>query len=444
MKTYQKILSIILSIASLFLVIGISAHASTLPTSTPTIFETYLANQQAIGDVSLVLANGTLRDGSTFTGYQCVTIDSNTPITEYECGMASGTVMTSLSRGITAVDGVSTSSALVFAHRRGADVKVSDYPVITQLTRIANGSDTFPGPVSYASTVGTSSLQSNSQNLATVGYVNNTAFSGAGVINATTGAQGVVQLATPAQAGAGTKLGSTGASLALASSIASSTASTTASIVVVASATGLIDPSFISGSTFSNITLSGTTTVASTSLIIGQTPVQNIGKSIWFQNVAGSYTFTMPTGTFKAKVMMAGAGGGGGGTCSGGGSCANAGGGIGGVGGACYGYFSTTTVNASYTIILGSGGSAGTPGSGVPGGSGGNGGASYMSSVCTANGGSGSSPGAFGGGGIATASSTNSANIDTIASQGIGGGLGLSSGGVGTTAGSSGEIIIEW
>lgn len=154
MKKSLKILFVTL----LGLTIAGAAIASTLPTYTASTFETYLANQQATTDTIATLATGTLRDGTTFTGFQCITIDANTPTQEYECGTANGTSLTGLSRGIDAVSGTTTVAALVFPHRRGADVKISDYPVLTLINRILNGVDSFSNLISYSPTTATSTL----------------------------------------------------------------------------------------------------------------------------------------------------------------------------------------------------------------------------------------------------------------------------------------------
>lgn len=143
------------------LTVGGIAFASSLPSSVPATFETYLANQQSSVDTTATLANGTIGDGTTFTGYQCVTVDANTPTQEYECGTANGTSLTNLTRGLDYVMGTSSLVAKTFAHRRGADVKISDYPVLTLLDRISGGIDSFPALLSYPATLATSSLAGN-------------------------------------------------------------------------------------------------------------------------------------------------------------------------------------------------------------------------------------------------------------------------------------------
>ena len=230
---------------------------STLPSSIPSVFETYLASQVGTADTSLTLASGSLRDGTSLSGYQCLTIDSNTPTLEYMCGTASGTSVTGLVRGIDAVTGTTSTSALIFTHRRGADVKITDYPILTILTRMANGIDTYPNLIAYATTTATSTYSwSNIPDIAmtlaqgtssinyllsntntwtglntyntlpqssvapTTGnqfvnktYADNLAISGAP--NGSVSQKGIFQEATQAQIVAGTQVGSTGADLVI-------------------------------------------------------------------------------------------------------------------------------------------------------------------------------------------------------------------------------------
>lgn len=194
------------------------AVASTLPLNPP-VFETYLASQQLTTDTSLTLASETLRDATTLSGYVCLTIDSNSSSLEYECGTLSGTSVTGITRGIDAVTGTTSVAALEFTHRRGADVKITDYPILTIIDRMISGQDTLPVALHY--TTGTTISSSDSQALVNVQLLNNTAFLGAP--NASTILQGIIQIATAAQAALGTSVGSTGALLGLPASLATST-----------------------------------------------------------------------------------------------------------------------------------------------------------------------------------------------------------------------------
>ena len=194
---------------------------NTTPTGTvPAVFETYLSAQQATGDTTMTLASGSLRDGTSLSGYACFTIDSNTSSLEYECGTVSGTSVTNVLRGIDATTGTTSISSLIYTHRRGADVKITDYPALTIATNQLNGTQTIPNELQYANTVliGTNDA---STTVATKYYVDTQGT--VGLVNATTLVRGIVQLATAAQAALGTILGTTGANLALPASMATST-----------------------------------------------------------------------------------------------------------------------------------------------------------------------------------------------------------------------------
>lgn len=247
------------------------AYATTIPDFTPSTFETYLSNQEGTADTSMVINKGTLNDGQLLSGYQCFVVDSSSPSQEYECGTvsnasASGAIVSNLARGLDYLAGTSTETSQIFLHRRGADVKVSDYPVINYFTRIFNGSDSIAVPIQYNS-IATTTIAANRNTLASVGLVQDIAFNGAGVINATANSKGIVQLATTLQGASSTALGSSGASLVIPASSATSTynAATAPLRVVVTRNNGTIDPNFIQPS-FSNATFTGTTTMASTTI----------------------------------------------------------------------------------------------------------------------------------------------------------------------------------
>ena len=172
--------------------------------SVPAVFETYLASQQATGDSTMTLASSALRDGTSLSGYVCFTIDSNTPTLEYECGTVSGTSVTGILRGIDATTGTTSVASLIYTHRRGADVKITDYPALTIATNQLNGTQTIPNLMTYANTVligaGTAT-----NTIATVDYVNKNASAGAAPITSITA--GIGMLATAAQAALGTATG---------------------------------------------------------------------------------------------------------------------------------------------------------------------------------------------------------------------------------------------
>lgn len=148
MKTIKKILTAIAIIGILF--VPFQTIASTLPVA-PAIFETSLSFPLAVTDTSMTLVSTGLIGGQTLpAGYSCFTVDQGQPNTEYICGLVSGTSVTNLVRGVDPLTGNTSDTNLTFSHRRGADVKITDFPVLTLIRNILNGSDTLPGPISYA------------------------------------------------------------------------------------------------------------------------------------------------------------------------------------------------------------------------------------------------------------------------------------------------------
>jgi len=102
---------------------------------TPALFETSLATAMATGDSSMTMVTGTDKSGNALSGNYCFTIDGGLSNAEYVCGVAAGASVTGLQRGIGA-NGVTTIAGLTFSHRYGADVKITDFPVLQQLGRI--------------------------------------------------------------------------------------------------------------------------------------------------------------------------------------------------------------------------------------------------------------------------------------------------------------------
>lgn len=365
------------------LLIGSVVFASTIPQA-PTLFETYLANSQGSSDTTLTLASPALRDGSNLSGYTCLTIDANTPSLEYECGTLSGTTFTVSIRGIDAVTGFTNIVALQFAHHRGADVKITDYPVLTQLTNIFFGTDTIPNPIAYVSSLATSTIAANRANVASVGLLDDTAFNGAGVINATTAAKGVSQIATALQTASSTALGSSGATLVIPASEATSTfnAATAPLHVVVTNNAGTIDPNFLNLANYTgSVKLSSTT-------VIGSTLALSIGKNEFATSTSG--TWTVPSGIQQVFVRMVGGGGASGNSSSAG---CTSGGGSGG-----YAEF-MLSVSSTLAMTIGQGGAT-TTSTGSAGGAtivggitanGGGGGLANVSPPSTSPGGAGGS-----------------------------------------------------
>lgn len=328
--------------------------AASLPSGIA-VFETSLASPITSTATSMTLTANSIRGGGSISGYNCFTVDEGSAQAETMCGTVSGTAVTSITRGISQATGTSTVSALQFSHRRGANVKITDFPLIQILKLQNNGEETFPNQIIYASGV----TPTNTSALVDKEYVDGLAFSGAGVVDATSIAKGVVELATGAEASASTAVGSSG-NLVLPASIASSTynSATASNIVVVTKATGKIDDNFLSSSIVSTSTMAR---FATSSINVGSFPAYNIGKNIQVFSTTGTSTFSVPSGVTKVKVQVVGGGGGGGGGAD------NGRGGSGGGGGGYALEYVDVSATSSVQVFVGSGGAGGSAGDGADG-----------------------------------------------------------------------------
>jgi len=363
MNILQQISSFIISTAISLSIISTPTVVPNLglavPT-TPALYDGYLASSITRTDTSMTLSTGTVRGGTTLSGFICFTIDVNQPTVEYVCGTASGTSVTDLMRGVDVLNPNSTSTSLAYAHRRFASVSISDYPTIQHLVRKINGTDTLDSAITYTSSVSTSTVSSNGQNLASVAYVNSLSFGA--IPPASESASGFSELSTQIEAASSTSTGGTGARLVLGGNLATSTynSATAALRVVVTKNSGKIDDNFISTSTlglFNNTVLTGTTTMAtSTSYFTNGIRLIEIGRNMQVITTLGTSTFSVPSGVTKVKVRLVG--GGAGGQTSTASVVRAAGGGAGG--------YAEKNVNVSGTtsiqVYVGSGGPAGTAG----------------------------------------------------------------------------------
>lgn len=199
------------------------------------------------------LVSGVDGNGQTLTGPMCFTLDSGAANSvEDLCGVASGTVVSNLVRGIDST-GYNSSSTLAHAHRVGADVKTTDSPYLPQYYQLLSGNYGFPNLLIYDSAIPSSSFNAPNQ-LIDKAYADALSFAGAPNGNTTT--KGVYEEATQLEIASGTQSGSTGAHLVIPASAASKTASTTPVVVV---ASGTIGATFLASANYSL----GSTTVQS-------------------------------------------------------------------------------------------------------------------------------------------------------------------------------------
>ena len=152
----------------------------------PAVFETSLQSRISSTDTSMTLVANSVRGGSTLSGYQCFTIDEGRTDAEFVCGTISGTSVTSLERGIDPLTATTTNSTLKFAHRVGANVKITDFPLIQRLRNLANAVEFFPTLLQYATTTTLCTSGSSNFTICDKAYVDSTANAGASDANETT------------------------------------------------------------------------------------------------------------------------------------------------------------------------------------------------------------------------------------------------------------------
>lgn len=271
------------------------------------LIDTYLSIGINNSVTSMTLANGTTRDGVALSGYNCFTIDANTPTVEYVCGTATGASITGMIRGISMSNPNTTTTP--YEHRRFASVQSTDYPQIAIISRILNGTDTVPNLLTYDNKVLITNA-SASTTIATKYYVDNVIIAGAPDANTTT--KGIVQIATALQVASSTVLGSTGANLAIPASNATSTynSATSPLKVVVTDNSGKIDGNFIDGSdtyTFSgNNTLSGNNLFSGLNNFTSTTTVKGFSASSTVANpmILNSLSYSMPASHNASSTVL--------------------------------------------------------------------------------------------------------------------------------------------
>lgn len=364
------------------------------------VFETSLATGISNSATTMTLTSASIRGGGTLSGFQCFSIDEGSAQAEFVCGTSTGVAITGLTRGISPEDGITELPALKFSHRRGASVKITDFPLIQRLKSQNAGSGTFENPISYASGIGpvaNSDLADKEYVLSVVtgGTVSFDAEIVAGTAGETVVAGNLVYLLNTdgrwwkvdtdtestvknrllgiAQGGGTAGVAITGGVLTsgldtkqsgltigtyyYAGATAGAISSTVSGRVVgqARTATQLhFDPAGIASSTAllrfgNNFTgtnsFSATTTFGTSTAVFGSTRAFEIGLNKQIITTTGTSTFGVPTGIKKLWVEAVGAGGQGG-NCSAGGTTGSGGGG-GGAGG-----YAQEIVNVSATTTF--------------------------------------------------------------------------------------------
>lgn len=340
--------------------------SSILPT-TIALFATSLQSAITSSASTMTLVSSSYNNGASTlaSSTYAFILDEGTASQEFVIADCTATACTNMSRGLSFLDGKTSVTSLQFSHRRGASVKITDAPILLLVNGFLNNTVGIPSPFSYDPSVATTSF-TNGSNIIDKAYVDSIAIAGASIINATTGARGIVQLATAAQAASTTATGSSGAALVLAASNATSTCQSTGNYAVITDNNGKINGNCFGSLALPNATLTGTTTFSSTatsSVIfsatsspqLGSTPIVDIGKHTKIFT-SGTSTWAVPQGISLVKIEMVGGGGGSDAGISG--SAAGGGGG----GGYCLKYLDVSATT-SVQVGVGVGGTAAKDGS---------------------------------------------------------------------------------
>lgn len=261
-------------------------------------FETSLANEISDTATTMTLNNATTRDGSALaSSTYSFTIDEGKATKELVRADCTGTTCTNMQRGISVLDGTSTVTANRYKHRAGASVKITDAPLLLNLTRILNAQGTFPNLLSYTNTV-LCGVGSATTTICPKYYIDSVGSSGAA--NADDVTKGIVERATAAEASSTTALGSTGAALFVGANITSATPG--ASKVAMSQSTGKLLQGWINlAETWlfsAPVKASSTLEVTGTSTFYGKT----FGANVFAQYRAST---TLTGGTLPQAVFVA-------------------------------------------------------------------------------------------------------------------------------------------
>lgn len=343
---------------------------ATNPIESPVaLFSTTLANSISSSATTMTLTSATTKDGTTLASstYSFI-IDEGTASEEFVRADCTGTACVNLERGISVVTGTTTVASLQKAHRRGASVKITDGPLLVNITRILNGVGTLPNPLGYNSTRVASTTFSGASTgslVPNVDYVNYVGSSGCS--DASTSVRGCVQIGTGAQMGSSTPTGSTGAVLVGGGSTATSSPGTAGSYSVWTQPNGKIKQNFLNLTepwTFTSTTtasgplvVTATSSVATTTvngdLTVTGTLTGGVFTPASTTVMTSSGTWVKPANVTTVEVIVIGGGGGGGGVGTSAGEKAS---GAGGAGGYAYGI---VTVSGNVTVTVGTGGAGG-------------------------------------------------------------------------------------
>jgi hypothetical protein len=275
------------------------------------LFETSLQNSVSADATTMTLVSATLKNGNTLSGLYGFIIDEGSANEEFVICTASSTALSACLRGIDPVDGKTEVSALKYSHRRGASIKITDYPILGIMRRVLNGQEGLPNFLYYDASTTLPTLDGQ---LATKYYVDTVGAGGFTSANVSTTRGLSVDGSSPERVGINVS-STQGMAFDSSGKLYQKTSST---MGISTDSNGLyIDTSdgltYTGNNTWTGTnTFNGTTTLATTTGVFSnRTVITATGTSTW----------TRPTGVTKVKVTLVG--GGGNGTNGGSGSYIN-------------------------------------------------------------------------------------------------------------------------
>ena len=155
--------------------IDVLGATSTTTPGVAAFFETTLATSISSSATSFTLTSATTKDGSALaSSTYAFVIDEGTSVEEVVIADCTSTACTNATRGISAITGTSTVSALQQPHRRGATVKMTDAPYLIQVINMLQGVQRIPSTRALEYD-GAPTFSRNNQ-IITKAYVDATAF----------------------------------------------------------------------------------------------------------------------------------------------------------------------------------------------------------------------------------------------------------------------------
>ena len=172
-------------------------------------FETSLASKITSSQTTMTLTRGTDDDGTTLSGTFGFVIDEGSSSEEVVVATCAGTACTGLQRGLSVLDGKTEVAANKKSHRRGASVKMTNYPILAIISRIMNGDESFPNALTFDGKLTYSSAPTFSSDLDIISkqYADNQVNQGAATSTPTVA--GISELATQNEMASSTPWGIT-------------------------------------------------------------------------------------------------------------------------------------------------------------------------------------------------------------------------------------------